>query len=156
MMCNSDRQPIQELEFLNVTILPNRPPGHDEHSRRVVRSHAIRDANRRKRLALPPNSEQVSDNSSSKPKPQSSFVAKFRLDKKAKRKSSPVRDKEVDSNFHEISESTLVVEGQPQQLDMFLSSDDLDPFQTLPGSIGPRARLILKSCNYCQAAVLQS
>jgi len=142
---NTNPQTGQELEFLNVVILPNNTHGRDENSRRIVRSHAIRDANRRKRLEPSQSSEHVLRNSESKPKPQSNFVAKFRLDKKQKGKAVHAREGEVDKSHQDVADKVKPVEGQPQRLQRSLNPERFDPFHTLPGDVGPRVRAIVES-----------
>lgn len=141
--CNVNPESGQQLEFLNLTILPQKGHSHNDETRRIVRSHAIRDANRRKKLGAPlHNNKEASEKSKSKPQPQSNFTARFRLDKKPKTKAK-LRD--VDESFQAISTNISALEIRPQHVRMSPSSDKFDPFDTLPSEMGPRAKTIVES-----------
>ena len=125
----SQSQQGQVLQFLTVTSLPFRE-ANDEESRRIVRSHAIRDANRRKWLKTntqATSSKKPPQKPFSKPLPQSSFTTKFRLNTKIPKahdqKSSP-------------EETTLGLQIVPR-------SGAFDPFDTLPIKIGPRQQALI-------------
>jgi hypothetical protein len=91
MAIASHSQP--ELEFLTTTHPSSQ--ANDEESRRIVRSHAIRDANRRKKLGLEPGKSHGSVMTTSPS--QSQLTTKFRLHTKtlnraAKLKAEPMRE----------------------------------------------------------------
>jgi hypothetical protein len=127
------------LEFLAVTGLPN-----DEESRRIVRSHAIRDANRRKR-AIETNQNSAPSKQVARPFPQATFTAKFRLDGKSTRKAvaptvvdkEKVRRKQQQKNDADIDESLqalteAIVTRRRESMFSMSRLERLDPFDTLP------------------------
>ena len=145
MKYNTNTQPIQELEFLTVTVLPQGARGHDEESRRIVRSHAIRDSNRRKRLSPLHDNEQLHETPISIPRPQSNFTSRFRLDKKSKNKADSAQNKEVDEMLKSTSKHVTTLDRQKLQVQRSFGFNLFDPFDTLPSGIGPRARAFVES-----------
>ena len=119
----------QVLEFLTVTSLPFREV-NDEETRRIVRSHAIRDANRRKRMKPATNDTEPrrkSGNHASRPLPQSSFTTKFRLNGKN------AKARQRRGSQEETINGLRIVPG----------SGIFDPFDTLPIKIGPRQKALI-------------
>jgi hypothetical protein len=144
------------LEFLAVTGQPN-----DEESRRIVRSHAIRDANRRKR-ATETNPSNAPTKQVVKPLPQANFTAKFRLDGKSTRRAAvpkggdekeKEKHKQRDRSNEDVEESlqaltkALIIRRRKSMFSMN-SLERFDPFDTLPIKIGAKQSALLHYREY--------
>jgi hypothetical protein len=130
------------LEFLTTTTLPFHEVVNEE-SRRIVRSHAIRDANRRKRLGT--SVEGQIRKGIPAPAPQSKFTAKFRLDTKPKQ---PPKAKSLSKD--ETRDRNGKLDGQEnsqkwrQQAFSFVPDvGNLDPFETFPIKLGPKQQALM-------------
>ena len=133
----------QVLEFLTVTSLPYRGT-NDKEARRIVRSHAIRDANRRKRLK--PGAETKHIGTATKEPPlQSSLTTKFKLNKnppktkKAKKEAPPEYEEWLENRLaHKTARKPL-----HPTLIFGLGEGLFDPFHTLPIKLGRRQQDLL-------------
>jgi len=138
MRCNNDPQSGQVLEFLTVTTHIT----NDEESRRIVRSHAIRDANRRKKLGV--NKNPISEIAPPKTKPQSTFTAKFRLHKeKPSKKVAPSGVKgDAEGKDEEGLSKALSPLLRHRKIPSFslLEQIEFDPFDVFPIKLGLSAR----------------
>lgn len=133
---NIDSKP--SLEFLLVTGLSN-----DEEFRRIVRSHAIRDANRRKRANQTTNFRKAPE--ADRPPLQNSLTTKFRLSNKSKIKSSlPENDVQEDDLAARIKSFQTVVQQDNIVSTMTSGLRRFDPFDTLPVKIGARQASLLQ------------
>jgi hypothetical protein len=134
------------LEFLTTTTLPFHEVIDDE-SRRIVRSHAIRDANRRKRLGPGVDGKargQVL--ASSVPVPQSKFTTKFRLDTKASKrapKTKSVSKNETTSDEDELEAPAKTQPWRKQALLVVPGTGNFDPFETFPIKLGPKQQALM-------------
>jgi hypothetical protein len=133
----------QVLEFLTVTSLPHRGV-NDEEARRIVRSHAIRDANRRKRLKDGSEVNKLHGAAWQQPPTQSSLTTKFKLNKK------PAKEKKETPLQPEIEEWTKCAlarrdlqKSSNSALNFALGMGQFDPFDTLPIKLGPRQQALL-------------
>lgn len=141
----SDSSPIQVLEFLAVTGLP-----HDEEARRIVRSHAIRDANRRKRAPGGVTAEKIAEKGPLKPLPQGSFTAKFRLDAKSKRKvdvhkANVAENRGVDGSIEALAKEIKILNRKSRKpIPAFPGGGRFDPFDSLPVRIGARQQALIQ------------
>jgi hypothetical protein len=131
----------QVLEFLTVTSVPYRAV-NDEEARRIVRSHAIRDANRRKRLKSATDTKKIRGPTDQQPVPQSSLTTKFKLNK------NPPKDKkETPPKPEEWIESCLAggnaLKSFHPSFTFALGAGLIDPFDTLPIKLGPRQQALL-------------
>jgi hypothetical protein len=131
----------QVLEFLTVTSLPYRG-ANDEEARRIVRSHAIRDANRRKRLKHPVETKKTKVSAVTAPPPQSSLTTKFKLNKKP-----PKGKKKPLDEYEEYMERRLVKQAAwgsvHPEIGIMIGAGLFDPFQSLPIKVGPRQEVLL-------------
>jgi len=151
MLRGDESQSTQLLEFLTVTTLPTRA-ANDEESRKIVRSHAIRDANRRKRQLPGTEAKKIPQKSlpKARPPPQSNFTAKFRLDGKTKKGkiNLPVlttnEEGDVDKRLTALS-SEIRALGIPRSPILAApGAARFDPFDTLPVKIGPRQQALIE------------
>lgn len=134
----------QILEFLAVTGLP-----HDEESRRIVRSHAIRDANRRKRATSAAVPKKSQDGERPKPLPQAILTTKFRLDIKQKCKpgvppGSSNKDRDLDGRMDALAEEIKALNQKRRGIPSLPGGGRLDPFDTLPVKMGTRQQALLQ------------
>ena len=129
------------LEFLTVTSLPY-GGANDKEARRIVRSHAIRDANRRKRLKAGAETEKISGTATREPPLQSSLTTKFKLNK-----NPPKEKKEEQPEYEEWSECRLARKTTRKPLHptltIVLGEGLFDPFHTLPIKLGRRQQDLL-------------
>jgi hypothetical protein len=141
----SDGSPTQVLEFLAVTGLP-----HDEESRRIVRSHAIRDANRRKHAPGGATAPKITEKGPLKPLPQGNFTTKFRLDTKSKRKAAVHKNigdenKDVDGSIEALAKEIKILNRKSRRsVAAFPGGGRFDPFDSLPVKIGPRQQALIQ------------
>jgi hypothetical protein len=129
------------LEFLTTTTLPFHEV-IDKETRRIVRSHAIRDANRRKRLGTGLEGKVQGGHALAAPAPQSNFTTKFRLDTKSSKRSS--KSQSVSSN--ESSDSQAVKKTpkwRQEALWIVPSAGSFDPFETFPIKLGPKQQALI-------------
>ena len=133
------------LKFLTTTL-----PFHevvDDESRRIVRSHAIRDANRRKRLGPGVDGKARGQAlASSAPAPQSKFTTKFRLDTKALKrapKTKPVSQNETASDEEELGTPAKTQPWRKQALLVVPGAGNFDPFETFPIKLGPKQQALI-------------
>lgn len=135
----------QVLEFITVTSLPSRGV-NDEEARRIVRSHAIRDANRRKRLKTVTETRKTGGPATQAPPPQSSLTTKFKLNKNPPKDNSE-DTKENPPKDEELFEFYLARRPAPKSfrpsLSLVLSAGAFDPFDTLPIKLGRRQQALL-------------
>jgi hypothetical protein len=142
MAITSQSRPV--LEFLTTTTLPFHEVIDDE-SRRIVRSHAIRDANRRKRLGEGGKARGHVPASSS-PAPQSKFTTKFRLDTKASKRSPGsklVSQNETSDDDDELEALRKTQLWRKQALLVVPGTGDFDPFETFPIKLGPKQQALI-------------
>ena len=125
------------FEFLTTTI-----PFHeatDEESRRIVRSHAIRDANRRKRLGV--TSEGKSRVAA--PAAQSKFTAKFRLQTAERTPKPKILSKDSSQGNKGNSRGMHSLKWRQQSLLFVPDVGNLDPFETFPIKLGPKQQALM-------------
>lgn len=131
----------QVLQFLTITSLPRRGV-NDEEGRRIVRSHAIRDANRRKRLNADTEPKKIRGATAHKTPSQSSLTTKFKLNK------TPPREKKAtprgDEEWHKchLSHKTPKRSFNPSLI-ISVGNGAFDPFDVLPIKIGPRQQALI-------------
>jgi len=150
MSRGDESQSTQLLEFLTVTTLPTRA-ANDEESRKIVRSHAIRDANRRKRQLPGTEAKKIPQKSlpKARPPPQSNFTAKFRLDGKTKKGKinlpalTTKGEGDVDKRLTALS-SEIRALGIRSPILAVPGAARFDPFDTLPVKIGPRQQALIE------------
>lgn len=143
----SDASAPQVLEFLAVTGLP-----HDEEARRIVRSHAIRDANRRKRALAGAAPQKMAEKARLKPAPQGNFTAKFRLDTKLKHvskvdlhRNTKKEKKNVDGSLKVLAEEAKMISRKSRKpIPTLPGGGRFDPFDSLPVKIGSRELALLQ------------
>jgi hypothetical protein len=136
-------QPGPDLEFLTTTTLPFHQV-IDEESRRIVRSHAIRDANRRKRLGITLDGK--NRGGSSAPAPQSKFTTKFRLDTKPSKRDTRTKLLSKSDTEDENGEPDALIKSQKwrQQALLFVPDvGNLDPFETFPIKLGLKQQALM-------------
>lgn len=131
----------QVLEFLTVTSAP-RQGINGEEARRIVRSHAIRDANRRKRLKEATEPKKIRGAATYKPPPQSSLTTKFKLNKK------PAKERKVAPQEYDEWNGSYLSHGTSRRplnhtLLISVGNGGFDPFDTLPIKIGPRQQALI-------------
>lgn len=169
-----------EFQFLTATG-PFRV-ANDEESRRIVRTHAIRDANRRKRLGVQLDKATASPT----PVPQSRLTMKFRLDSKpplaskskaetSRRKAGNVPQADSDilnlkraSKSRRVSKIEVLREEEEKELPEsaqlspkqvkesilgLLMNGDLDPFDTFSIKFGPKQQALM---HYQKVALKQN
>ena len=138
---DAERPSGQVLEFLTVTSLPYRGV-NDEEAGRIVRSHAIRDANRRKRLKSGSEGKRTRGAATQETPTQSSLMTKFKLNKKpAKEKRETLPSKNEEWEYF-LGRSTLR-RSSSSSLTLALCMGEFDPFDTLPIKLGPRQHALL-------------
>jgi hypothetical protein len=135
-----DTLPMQVLEFLTVTGTPERGTAGDEESRRIVRSHAIRDANRRKKKGAKNTPVKVS----AKPLPQSNYTAKFRVVSKPKRKVNENHLDEADEVDKSLEELSNQIRFSRKSIHIAPGGSRFDPFDTLPVTIRPHEAALIE------------
>ena len=132
------------LEFLTTTL-----PFHeavDDESRRIVRSHAIRDANRRKRTGQVLLDGKARAGNVPAPAPQSRFTSKFRLDTKSSKrgpKSKSVSGTESRKEDDEVEELAKTQPWRKQALLVVPGTGNFDPFETFPIKLGPKQQALM-------------
>lgn len=137
----AERPTGQVLEFLTVTSLPHRGVD-DEEARRIVRSHAIRDANRRKRLKAGPEARQISGAAPPELPAQSTLTTKFKLNKK------PVKDKKEaflprNKEWECFLATNTLMRSSRSSLTLALGMGEIDPFDSLAIKLGPKQQAML-------------
>lgn len=159
MKAPDQNQPTQVLEFLAVTGVPKRGSrsAADAESRRIVRSHAIRDANRRKKCH-PETYLPKKTPARSNPLPQSNFTAKFRVAKRKKKIDKVEKVEEVEK-FLDVDESLKsllqeIVSKRKNQIVVLSGNSRFDPFDTLPVTIGSRETALIhfRKLKLCQVS----
>ena len=135
------------LEFLTTTTLPFHEVINEE-TRRIVRSHAIRDANRRKRLGGTLEGKSWGGNApvAPAPAPQSKFTTKFRLGTKPSKrvpKTKPVSKSGSRDENAELEALKKPQKWRQQALLVVPSVGNLDPFETFPIKLGPKQQALM-------------
>jgi hypothetical protein len=130
----------QVLEFLTVTSLPYRG-ANDEEARRIVRSHAIRDANRRKRLKPGAETKKTKVSAVTAPPPQSSLTTKFKLNKKPPKGKKKTLDEYEEYMGHVVKQAAW--SSLHPEIGLVIGAGLFDPFQSLPIKVGPRQEVLL-------------
>ena len=141
----------QVLEFLTVTCLPHRGVGNEE-ARRIVRSHAIRDANRRKRSKADLEGKQTRGAATQEPPAQSSLTTKFKLNKKPakeRKKTTPPRNEE----WEYFLAGTALRRVSSSILTLAPGIGEFDPFDSLPIKLGPKQQALLDYRKYLHPAL---
>lgn len=138
MSAENHHSPV--LEFLTVTSLPHSGVA-DQETRRIVRSHAIRDAIRRRRLRQISEPRKIRG-LASEPPAQGSLTTKFKLNQRPAngQKRVPVKDEEQDETC--ISQKALR-KSCSLTYTSALDAGHFDPFDTLAIKLGPRQRALL-------------
>lgn len=149
-----DKESKPVFEFLAVTGLPN-----DGESRRIVRSHAIRDANRRK-FATQGNQDAAPRKAGGKALPQATFTTKFRLNGKSTRKTVVPKetvkkntnglDENADNNILPLTGSLKTINRQRKSVLAISSLEQFDPFDSLPIKIGSKQSALLHYRGFLQ------
>jgi hypothetical protein len=156
-------QTTQVLEFLTVTGLPA-----SSESRRIVRSHAIRDANRRKKAPPPAKNEgdgREQGRGTLKPLPQGTFTTKFRVGGKEKKKVSKDgkdggkdggvkrggkenqdedADGDVGRRLEALAKEIKELNRKNRSIPVMAGVGKFDPFDTLPVKIGERQQALIQ------------
>jgi hypothetical protein len=153
MTTASSSSPAQVLQFLPVTGFPA-----DSESRKIVRSHAIRDANRRKRAPQSAKNAGEEKRETLKPLPQGSFTAKFRIagkvNSKGERKKKVVSeekeekenidgDEEVYSRLKALTKEIREL-NRKKTIPVMTGVGKFDPFDTLPVKIGQTQQALIQ------------
>ena len=134
------------LEFLTTTTLPFHEVIDDE-SRRIVRSHAIRYANRRKQLG--PGVEGKAPGqplTSAVPAPQSKFTTRFRLDTKASKRTPKSKSPSKNQTTSDADDLKATAKTQPwrkQALTVVPGTGILDPFEAFPIKLGTKQQALI-------------
>jgi len=141
---DDDTESQQVLKFLPVTGLQR-----DEESRRIVRSHAIRDANRRKRVTPGEIPRKIPDRERLKPLPQAQLTTKFRLDTKPKRKTVvhqvPGKEyRDLDDSLEALAVEIKAPTRRGQSIPIIPRVGRFDPFDTLPVRIGAKQQALIQ------------
>lgn len=143
----------QILEFLTFTDVPSRE-ADDGEARRIVRSHAIRDANRRKKYNPESRSKKGPSRVMGAPLPQKNFTSKFRVEQKPKggvKTNIQVVENEdleveVDSKLEVLSARMKTLSKRPRinEIPRMPGPARFDPFNTLPVTIGSSQQALLE------------
>ena len=139
MSAEPQRGPV--LEFLTITSLPHSGVA-DKDTRWIVRSHAIRDANRRKRLREVPEQSKLRG-LALEPPAQASLTTKFKLNKKPTKCQKRTTGKDGEQNEIFLSQKALRKSGSSTYT-FALDTGSFDPFDTLAIKLGPRQQALLK------------